>query len=482
MLFDDAHLYTTRYCAFKDLTNFQLNAQVVQDALNSALNAAVQSVHKHPHRLAAAVAALLLSMGGGAFALASIESNSKEVVVREILENLPLSEGNQPLAAMPVTPLSLFRSTTTRSNDTAETLLKRLGLLDSTAAAYLRGNKELHQALLGRTGRVVLVEASDNHQLLKLTARWVNKAEDGKDSDNTFKRLVIEKTTTGFVSSQVTAPLQAAQALGSATISSSLFAATDEANIPDTVAVQLAEIFSGQIDFRRLRKGDRLSVVYEALQADGETMRSGKVLSAEFVNNGKSNQAVLFQDGTSTSKGQYYTFDGQSLRKAFLASPLEFTRMSSGYGIRVHPITNDKRAHKGIDYAAPTGTPIRTVGDGVVEFASTQRGYGNVIEIKHRDGKSTLFAHLSRIDVSKGQKVEQGDIIGAVGSTGFSTGPHLHFEFRVDGEHRDPLTLVAEGGGAAPLTAASKLVFDKTSALMRGQLAQAATVQLASAE
>jgi murein DD-endopeptidase MepM/ murein hydrolase activator NlpD len=460
------------------LTNFQLTAQAAQAALNSALNTAVQSVHKHPHRLAAAVAALLLSMGGGAFALASIESNSKEVVVREILESLPLADDKQSFAALPVAPLSLFRSTTTRSSDTADTLLKRLGLLDSAASAYLRSNKELHKALLGRTGRVVSVEANDNHQLLKLTARWVNK-----DADDTFQRVVIEKTNTGFATSQVTVPLQATQALGSATISSSLFAATDEASIPDTVAVQLAEIFSGQIDFRRsLRKGDRLSVVYEDLQADGESMRSGKVLSAEFVNNGKSNQVVLFQDGTTHGKGQYYTFDGQSLRKAFLASPLEFTRMSSGYGIRVHPITNDKRAHKGIDYAAPTGTPIRTVGDGVVEFAGTQRGYGNVIEIKHRDGKSTVFAHLSRIDVKKGQNVEQGSLIGAVGSTGFSTGPHLHFEFRVDGEHRDPLTLVAEGGGAAPLTATSKLVFDKTSALMRGQLAQAATVKLASAE
>jgi murein DD-endopeptidase MepM/ murein hydrolase activator NlpD len=463
------------------LANFQLTVQTAQAAISRTIHSGVQSIHKHPKRLAAAVAALLLSMGGGAFALASIESNSKEVVVREILENLPLAEDKQSLAALPVAPLSLFRSTTTRSSDTADTLLKRLGLLDSAAAAYLRSNKELHQSLLGRTGRVVSVEANDNHQLLKLTARWVNK-----DSDDTFQRVVIEKTTTGFVTSQVTAPLQATQALGSATISSSLFAATDEASIPDTVAVQLAEIFSGQIDFRRLRKGDLLSVVYEALQADGETMRSGKVLSAEFVNNGKSNQAVLFRDPahqpSQLSKGQYYTFDGQSLRKAFLASPLEFTRMSSGYGIRVHPITNDKRAHKGIDYAAPTGTPIRTVGDGVVEFAGTQRGYGNVIEIKHRDGKSTLFAHLSRIDVKKGQNVEQGSLIGAVGSTGFSTGPHLHFEFRVDGEHRDPLTLVAEGGGAAPLTAASKLVFDKTSALMRGQLAQAATVKLASAE
>jgi murein DD-endopeptidase MepM/ murein hydrolase activator NlpD len=294
--------------------------------------------------------------------------------------------------------------------------------------------------------------------------------------------LTIELTEAGFVTRLESAPLVSVQALGSATISSSLFAATDEANIPDAVAVQLAEIFSGQIDFSRsLRKGDRLSVVYEDLQADGESMRSGRVLSTEFVNNGKSNQAVLFQDAAS-SKGQYYTFDGQSLRKAFLASPLEFTRMSSGYGIRVHPITKDKKAHKGIDYAAPTGTPVRTVGDGVVEFAGMQRGYGNVIEIKHRADMTTVFAHLSRIDVKKGQKVEQGDKIGAVGSTGFSTGPHLHFEFRVDGEHRDPLTLVAEGGGAQPLTASSKAVFDKTSVFMRSQLAQAVSVRLASAE
>ena len=457
------------------MTNLQSTAQAY-------LNHAVQSVHRHPRRLAVAVAALLLSMGGGAFALASIESNAKEVVVREIVESLTLpalADPKQQFAALPVLPMSLFRTTTTRSNDTAETLLKRLGLFDSSAAAYLRSNKELHQTLLSRTGRLVSAEADGNRGLLKLTARWVNK-----EHENTFQRVVIERTQAGFTSRIETAPLQATQALGSATISSSLFAATDEARIPDAVAVQLAEIFSGQIDFSRsLRKGDRLSVVYEALQADGETMRSGRVLSAEFVNNGKSNQVVLFQeDAGNTSKGQYYTFDGQSLRKAFLASPLEFTRMSSGYGIRVHPITNDKRAHKGIDYAAPTGTPIRTVGDGVVEFASTQRGYGNVIEIKHRDGKSTLFAHLSRIDVQKGQKVEQGEIIGAVGSTGFSTGPHLHFEFRIDGEHRDPLTIVAEGGGAQPLTASSKLVFDRTSLLMRGQLAQAATVSLASAE
>ena len=439
----------------------------------------MQSVHRHPQRLAAAVAALLLTMGGGAYAIASIDASSQELVVREIVESIALpraEHGKQPLVALPVAPLSLFRTTTTRASDTPETLLKRLGLFDSAAAAYLRSSKELQQVLLGRTGRLVTVEANGS-RLLKLTARWVNQ-----DADDTFQRLLIERADAGFVARFEVAPLISVPALGSATISSSLFAATDEARIPDAVAIQMAEIFSGQIDFRRsLRKGDRISVVYETLQADGETMRSGKVLSAEFVNNGKSNQAVLFQDASS-SKGQYYTFDGESLRKAFLASPLEFTRMSSGYGIRVHPITNDKRAHKGIDYAAPTGTPVRTVGDGVVEFAGTQRGYGNVIEIKHRDGKSTLFAHLSRIGVKKGQKVERGDIVGAVGTTGFSTGPHLHFEFRIDGEHKDPLTLVAEGGGSQPLSAASKPVFDRASGIMRNQLAQAASVRLASAQ
>jgi murein DD-endopeptidase MepM/ murein hydrolase activator NlpD len=461
------------------LTHFQGTAQT---ALQTVVQHAVQSIHRHPKRLAAAIATLLLTMGGGAFAIASIESSSNDVVVREILEDLALPQAQQPLLALPVAPLTLFRTTTTRSNDTADTLLKRLGLFDASAAAYMRSNKELHQALLGRTGRLVSVEANGNRGLQKLTARWLTKATDGQDADNTFQRLTIARTELGFESRLETLPLVAMQALGSATISSSLFAATDEASIPDAVAVQLAEIFSGQIDFRRsLRKGDRLSVIYEDLQADGESMRSGKVLSAEFVNNGKSNQAILFQEA-GASRGSYYSFDGNSLRKAFLASPLEFTRMSSGYGIRVHPITKDKRAHKGIDYAAPTGTPIRTVGDGVVEFAGTQRGYGNVIEIKHRADMTTVFAHLSRIDVKKGQKVTQGDKIGAVGSTGFSTGPHLHFEFRVDGEHRDPLTLVAEGGGAQPLSAAAKASFDKTSLFMRAQLAQAATVRLASAE
>ena len=435
----------------------------------------VRSVHRHPQRLAAVAAAMLLSIGGGAFALASIDAAPSDLVVREVIESIPTLEMSRPNAALPAAAMTLFRSTKTRNNDTADLLLKRVGVFDAAAANYLRRNADIQKVLFGRSGRVITAEASASNSLLKLTVRWMDK-----DNDQSFQRLVIEKDAIGFTSRIESAPLVASNSLSSGTVVSSLFEATDEADIPDDVAVQIVNLFSSEIDFRRaLRKGDRFNVVYETFLADGEPLRSGRVLSAEFVNAGKIHQAMWFQEPS--AKGQYYTLDGNSLRKAFLTSPLEFTRVSSGYGMRVHPISNDKRAHKGIDYAAPTGTPVRTVGDGVVEFAGTQRGYGNVIEIKHRDNKSTVFAHLSRIGVQKGQKVEQGDVIGAVGTTGFSTGPHLHFEFRVDGEHRDPLSIANEGG-TLPVSVAAKPAFDRLSGLMRIQLKEAATVVQASAQ
>ncbi len=457
---------------------FNWNQARVTDVLgklDAGLSRLVLSVHRHPRRLAAVAAALLLSIGGGAFALVSIDAAPSDVVVREVIENIPTLALNQPSAALPITAMTLFRSTTTRSNDTADLLLKRVGVFDAAAANYLRRSAEAQKVLFGRPGRVITAEASASNQLLKLTVRWIDK-----DSGQNFQRLVIDKDPIGFTSRIESAPLIASQSLSSGTVVSSLFAATDEARIPEDVAVQIANLFASNIDFRSaLRKGDRFNVVYESFLADGEPLRAGRVLSAEFVNAGKTHQAMWFQEPH--AKGQYYTLDGNSLRKAFLTSPLEFTRVSSGYGMRVHPISNDKRAHKGIDYAAPTGTPIRTVGDGVVEFAGTQRGYGNVIEIKHRDNKSTVFAHLSRIGVQKGQKVEQGDVIGAVGSTGFSTGPHLHFEFRVDGEHRDPMS-IANDGGTMPISVAAKPVFDRLAGLMRIQLKEVATVMQASAQ
>jgi murein DD-endopeptidase MepM/ murein hydrolase activator NlpD len=292
--------------------------------------------------------------------------------------------------------------------------------------------------------------------------------------------LVVDKSATGFAARTETAPLVATSRLAGGMIRSSLFAATDDARIPDAVAVQVAELFASDIDFHRaLRKGDRFNVVYETLEADNEPLRAGRVISAEFVNNGKTYQAVWFQEPG--SKGQYYTLEGNTLRKAFLASPLEFSRITSGFGGRTHPISRLWKMHTGVDYAAPTGTPVRTVGDGVVDFAGVQRGYGNVIEIKHRDGKNTLFAHLSRIGVTKGQKVEQGQVIGAVGTTGYSTGPHLHFEFRVNGEHHDPLTIAKESN-SIPLSAAARPVFNRMVADVRLKLQAAGSMSTASAQ
>ena len=413
-------------------------------------------------------------LGAGSLSIASLAPDASELEVSQVtesVESLPLQSQIEELAEH---TLRLYRSDLTRSSDSADSLLKRLGITDPEAAAHLRKDTMARQALLGRAGRNVRVEATDANRLLRLTARWA------PDDDGTFKRLVVEKTDSGFISSTETAPLVASSRLVSGVIQSSLFAATDEARIPDAIAIQVAEIFSGDIDFHRaLRKGDRFSIVYETLEGDGEPLRSGRVLSTEFVNNGKTLQAMWFKEPD--LKGGYYTLDGQSMRRSFLASPMEFSRVSSGFKMRFHPIKKEWRRHLGVDYASPTGTPIRTVGDGVVEFAGWQNGYGNVVHVAHRNQNTTVYAHMSRIFVKRGERVEQGQKIGAVGSTGWATGPHLHFEFRVKGVHVDPLT-IAQNSEAIPVSAAAKAAFAREASMARVQLAAAATIGQVSIE
>lgn len=434
-------------------------------------------IQKHPKRITAVLATLLLTGGGGAFAVASLAPDPADLPVRQIELTIPSLASGLSLAELTEQPgFSLFRTEQLRSSDTAESLLQRLGVADPAAAAFLRRDAHVQKNLMGRTGRSVSAETTDDHRLLRLTARWA------PDDSGTFKRLVVEKTDAGFASRIETAQLTASSRLAGGVIQSSLFAATDASRIPDPVAVQMAELFSGDIDFRRaLRKGDRFSVVYETLEADGEPLRSGRVLSAEFINNGKSHQALWFQD-PAAGKGAYYTPDGQSLRRAYLASPVEFSRVSSGFAMRFHPIHKTWRAHLGTDFAAPTGTAVRTVGDGVVEFAGVQNGFGNVVFIKHRNQHVTVYAHLSRIGVKKGESVSQGQTIGAVGSTGWATGPHLHFEFRVNGQHQDPMVIARQSEPAAPVSAAGRPAFDRLAAVMRTELASAELVQQASAE
>ena len=443
-------------------------------------HAAARALAQHHQRVSAVVAALLLIGGGGAYAVASLAPDAADLPVREVMELV------QPLAlpslhATVPENLVLYRTDSTRSSDTADTLLKRLGVDDVEAAAFLRSDRTVQQILLGRSGRQVTAQALGDQRLSKLTARW------SADTEGEFKRLVIERTPQGFESRVESAPLVATSRLASGTIRSSLFAATDDAGLPDTIATQIAEIFSGDIDFRRaLRKDDRFNVVYEVLEGDGEALRTGRVLSAEFVNAGKTFQAMWFQapgqDALgATAKGSYFTLDGQSLRRAFLSSPVEFSRVSSGFAMRFHPILKQNRPHLGTDFAASTGTPARTVGDGVVEFAGTQNGYGNVIFVKHRNNTETVYAHLSKIMVQRGQNVSQGQTIGLVGSTGWATGPHLHFEVRVNGVQHDPMKM-AQSSQTVPVSAAVLPQFKQVASVVRSELQAAATLNLTRVE
>jgi murein DD-endopeptidase MepM/ murein hydrolase activator NlpD len=449
-------------------------------------------VQRHPHHLTIALTALLLGGAGATFAVASLAPDASDLPVRTVIENitpLPFLAQSESLQGE---TMRLYRSDLTRSSDTAEALLKRLGIYDPQAAAFLRADITAQQTLMGRAGRNVTVEATESNALLKLSARW------SPDDNGMFKRLTITKTVAGFHSRVETLPLTASSRLASGIIHSSLFAATDDARIPDGVATQLAEIFAGDIDFHRaLRKGDRFSVTYETLEGDGEPLRAGRVLNAEFVNAGKTFQAMWFQEPLSSGavpavatatvasstvgKGGYYTLSGESLRRAFLASPMEFSRVSSGFKMRFHPIMQTWRAHLGVDYAAPTGTAVRSVGDGVVDFAGVQNGFGNVVMVKHRNNYVTVYAHLSRINVRSGQSISQGQNVGAVGQTGWATGPHLHFEFRVAGAHRDPL-MIAKQSESVPVAEAARPAFNQVAAQVRTQLAAAAQMLPGSAQ
>jgi murein DD-endopeptidase MepM/ murein hydrolase activator NlpD len=416
----------------------------------------------YPRHCTAALGFVLLGGGGGAYAVANLGPDAALLPVQIVSMPVEPLQLQAQATSLELHTMQLFRSEITRSSDTPESLLRRLAITDPKAVSFLRKNA-LAKDGLGRAGRNISALANERQELLSLTTRWLRS-----ENDSVFQRLTIKRTPEGFTALQETAPLVANLQYSGAVVETSLFAAADEARIPDSVTGQLSDIFSSQIDFHRsLRKGSRFSVVYEALEADGEPLRTGKVLSAEMVNGATSYQAVWFQEAG--QKGDYYSLDGKTLRNSFLAAPVRFSRMSSGFGMRLHPLFQTNRAHLGVDYAAATGTPALSVADGVVEFAGAQSGYGNVVIVKHSPSQSTFYAHLSRILVSKGKNIKQGDAVGSVGSTGWATGPHLHFEFRINGVHVDPLTLARQNAG--PSSVATRPGFNKMAALARTQLA-----------
>ena len=428
-------------------------------------------VTSRPRQLTAVVTLALAGFGATAFGLAPLAPDAANLPTRVVSEALQPTGIDTQLEALARQPLSLYRSDVTRASDTADSLLRRVGVSDRAAATFLRTNPVARALLAGRGGKMLQVSASASGELEELIARF--PADDPQRIATHFTRLRVSRVAGQLVAERVQAPLAVQVRLGSGTIHNSLFAATDEARIPDKVASQLADIFAADIDFHRaLRRGDTFSVLYEAMTADGEPVTwgqtAGRVLAAEFVNDGETHSALWYA-AMPDAKGTYYGFDGKSKKGSFLASPLEFSRVTSGFAMRFHPILQRWRQHAGVDFGAPNGTPVRSVGDGVVEFAGRQSGYGNVVTIQHSGEQSTVYAHLSRIDVRRGERVEQGELIGAVGATGWATGPHLHFEFKQKGEQVDPLQM-AHAAGNQPLAGAALARFVTLARTARSQL------------
>ena len=327
---------------------------------------------------------------------------------------------------------AFWRETRIQRGDTIASLLNRLQVEEEAAIQFIKNAKHAKTLYQLVPGRSVRAKTNEDGNLIAL--RYIA-------SDSTL--LSVDRDATGFRAVEQSAPLDTRVAMKSGEIRSSLFGATDAAGVPDAIAMQLAEVFSSDIDFHLdLRKGDRFTVVYETLYSNGEPVKTGRVLAAEFVNQGHAYRALYFKDRE--GREGYYTPEGKNLRKAFLRSPLEFSRITSGFSsARLHPVLQTWRAHKGVDYGAPTGTRIRATADATVAVAGKQGGYGNVIILQHGGNNSTVYGHLSAFakGVRPGVRVKQGDVIGYVGSTGMATGPHLHYEFRVAGVQRNPLTV-----------------------------------------
>ncbi len=355
---------------------------------------------------------------------------------------LPPAQGEHKLEApSPTFEDEAWRSVEIQRGQTMGAVFHALGLPANQLAALLAGSKHATALTRIRPGQQFDFRIDEQGRLQAL--RFAVSDED----------LVTLAIDGDRISEAIEdRPLQRRIAIANGTVTHSLFGAADDAGLSDAGVMQLVEIFGFDIDFARdLRRGDSFAVLYERIYQNGEYVRDGVILGATFVNNGRLHVALRHRlaDGSV----DYFDQDGRSLRKAFLRTPVEFSRISSSFSMgRMHPILGRMRAHRGVDYAAPTGTPVRAAGKGRVKFRGWQSGYGNVVILEHGNNHTTLYGHLSRFakGLATGDRVQQGEVIGYVGMTGLATGPHLHYEFRVKGIHQDPLTV--ELPKAEPLT------------------------------
>jgi murein DD-endopeptidase MepM/ murein hydrolase activator NlpD len=321
--------------------------------------------------------------------------------------------------------------------DTAQSIFRRLGINDAEALAFLQDNKETAQALRQlRTGQSLTAVLDSAGHLLSMRLPLSPTGDD---------YLTLTRAAAGqafSLSHAAEAVRETITEMRNGVIKHSLFSATEAAGLPDNVAMQLADLFGTEIDFHSdLQRGDTFSVIYETFFDQGAPTRAGKILAAEFINQGK--RHTVIRHTLPNGKSEYYSSDGKSLKSSFLRSPLEFSRVTSNFGRRLHPVLLNWRDHRGVDFGAPVGTPVRATSDGVVTFVGNQSGYGNLIVLKHSGNVSTAYAHLSAFtpNLRVGNTIEQGQTIGRVGATGRVTGPHLHYEVRINNVAYDPLTI-----------------------------------------
>lgn len=335
--------------------------------------------------------------------------------------------------ALPAPSINDWQTIEVQRGQTLSKIFEEQGLGFSEAIAVVKLSKDSARLKNLRAGdKIVLRKTPDDkldelhYEIDEVSALHIRRTDDDQ----------LEATTT-------TAELEHRQTQSVVTIENSLFLDGQRAGISNRLLIQLAQMFGYDIDFALdLRVGDKFALIYDAYYKDGEKLRDGNIVAAQFVNRGRSFRAVRYVDADGNAS--YYTPEGLSLRKAFMRTPVDFSRISSYFNpARRHPILNTIRGHKGVDYAAATGTPIRATANGQVEFIGVQRGYGRVIILKHGAQYTTLYAHMSRFNpnLRNGQKVRQGQVIGYVGQSGMATGPHLHYEFRVNGVHKNPLSV-----------------------------------------
>ena len=409
-------------------------------------NIPTQQIYPKRHLLAASGIAALLCLTLLVYPSREVEAKKTfiniELEAQSLEEVTELLENSESIETQTLTSVASEAETeafeykkdlTVKSGETLSVLFERAGLGNSLLHSILSSSKEAKRFTQLKVGQTVSFEFDENKQLKTLSSQI-----------NTLESIHLEKQadSENFVFRKDVAQTQTREKYAQGSIEGALFAATKKANVPYGLALDMANIFGYDIDFAQdLRKGDTFEILYEEKTLNGQTVGTGNILTARFTNRGKVYTAVRYTDKNGNTS--YYSADGSSLRKAFIRTPVDFARISSRFSNgRKHPILNKIRAHKGVDYAAPRGTPIKAAGDGRVVLAGRKGGYGNTVIIKHGQRYQTLYAHMNGFakGIRNGTNVKQGQIIGYIGTTGLSTGPHLHYEFQVNGVHVDPLS------------------------------------------